>query len=81
MSELVNPTDVRFFCSCVFNQDAISSIAEVKDLIDPIIEHDYSFESNFNPLFDYYSKEMGPNLRRIFFWDDKPKRREELWWN
>ncbi len=73
MSQLNRPTDVRYFCSCLYKESIDVSVVLGQKF--QIIE---AFEPSFNPLSEYYSKEMGTDLKRTIFFFDEVSRRENL---
>ena len=77
MSKLLKPTLVKFFFSVLFDEDSFE-ISRIIDLLELQKENIAIFYPEFNPLQDYYSKEMGPNLKRVIIVDPKLSDREEL---
>ena len=66
MSQLNRPTDVRYFCSCLYDESV-----EASNILSQKFQIIEAFNPEFNPLAEYYSKEMGQKLRRtIFFFDE-----------
>lgn len=73
MSELSQPTKVRYFASCLYqNKVDIKSHLESKfKIYDELLP-------SFNPLINYYEKEMGDQLERKIFIFDKIGERDFL---
>ncbi|MBD64001.1 MAG: GTP-binding protein [Halobacteriovoraceae bacterium] len=73
MSELSEPTKVRYFASCLFKSEVeieshLTSKFKIFDELTP----------NFNPLISYYEKEMGDQLERKIFIFDQIRERDFL---
>lgn len=66
MSILSEPTKVKFFFSVLFNKEHFTSDKVFKILSEKYAEFDI-LRPSFNPLTEYYSKEMGNHLERIIF--------------
>ena len=77
MSQLARPTEVKFFISALYNTENIDE-KKLLNILEQHISLDSSFEPEFNPLTEYYSKEMGNSLKRVIWVDKTPKPREEL---
>ncbi len=80
MSTLSSPSPVVFFFSILFNEDSIS-LDEVESLISQNFQENYSsYECQFFPMKEYYSKEMGAEnkLRRYFFFLNQKLVRDTL---
>lgn len=73
MSKLTNPTEVRYFASCLYqeNIELEEILTEKFSFLDEIIP-------SFNPLNDYYQKEMGANLKRKIIVFNQIEKREKL---
>lgn len=77
MSVLGEPTQVKFFFSTLYNhkkllKDEVLSFFKDKDLVLK------EFTPSFNPLFQYYSREMGEDLHRIVLYTESTYKRELL---
>lgn len=70
MSELKPATKVCYFLSLLFQENF--NLEQID------FEHFELFEPSFNPLTDYYSKEMGDNLKRVILFSNKKEFRDEL---
>ena len=73
MSELNSPTEVRYFASCLFHDEdlllkLLTEKFQIKETLTP----------DFNPLTDYYKKEMGEDLLRRIFVFEQVGEREKL---
>ncbi len=77
MSKLLSPTQVKFFYSILFDENTFE-ISKILNLLNLNLESSESFYPEFNPLQDYYSKEMGPNLKRVIIVNSKLSERDEL---
>ena len=77
MSILRPSTPVKYFFSVLFDQN-IHSLEEVELLLRQQFNRLDHFFPQFNPLFEYYSKEMGDSLVRVIFYSDEHKDRDEL---
>ncbi|MBD66966.1 MAG: hypothetical protein CME62_17325 [Halobacteriovoraceae bacterium] len=77
MSELISPTEVKYFISCLFNSEDFT-LERSQELAATLIGPHKSFHPQFNPLKDYYSQEMGHSLERVIFYSDQLKKRDEL---
>ena len=79
MSDLKTPGPVLFFFSVLYNETTIS-LSEVRALTSSVCPIDFSFNHDYYPMKDYYSKEMGDShhLKRIFFLSSNPIDRIEL---
>ncbi len=78
MSVLQAPTLVKYFYSILYNQEHIS-LEKIKEILAE--EHDgelFVFTPEFNPLTEYYSKEMGQNLKRVIFYQKQLEERDLL---
>jgi hypothetical protein len=75
MSDLLDPTKGFIFGSFLFNHSKIS-----KEQCLELWKYQSSetFEPDDNPLFDYYTKEMGAELSRFFIIDFTPTSRDEF---
>ena len=70
MSKLFSPTDVKFFFSVLYDFNKFST-KEIENVVGERLTDLQSFEPQFNPLTEYYSKEMGDDLHRIIFYSHK----------
>ncbi len=66
MSKLGAPTDVKYFFSILYNTQKVNE-KDIKKLVDSQFASYTSFSPGFNPLIEYYSKEMGTSLKRVIF--------------
>lgn len=68
MSDLKESGPVLFFFSVLYN-DSFFVESDVRTIINQIAPIDISFDHDFFPMKDYYSKEMGDSLKlkRCFF--------------
>lgn len=78
MSDLLIPKDVFFFVSALFTDDIGDD--SVSELLSNKFGPSYIFKSNFFPMKEYYSKEMGnkDSLSRLVFLFPKLESRELL---
>ena len=77
MSILGTPTDVKYFFSILYNENDFT-LDQVKELAQDKIGEVTLFHPKFNPLQEYYSKEMGMNLKRVILQSSISTKREEL---
>ena len=73
MSQLKPPTQVKFFCSCLWQGEV-----NIEAILSEQFEITGSLMPAFNPLLEYYQKEMGAGLKRGIFWDGRLFDRERL---
>jgi hypothetical protein len=71
------PSQGLLFSSFLFRDDLFST-NEFKKLWESQFQEGFSFVPTLNPLSDYYKKEMGGDLSRIFFLTSKVYPREFL---
>ena len=69
MSDLKDPSKAIMFMSCLYNENYESNLSE---LIKEHFGKYSSFHHSFFPMKDYYSKEMGANLKRVFLFFKVP---------
>lgn len=67
MSKLLEPTKVKYFFSVLFNTEKFSANT-VQELLESKFGELKTFNPSFNPLEEYYSKEMGPKLNRVIYY-------------
>ncbi|MEX0797878.1 MAG: DUF4416 family protein [Bacteriovoracaceae bacterium] len=77
MARLRKADQGLIFTSCLFNQDELA-LETVQNLWGRRYKLSGKEFPKFNPSLDYYSKEMGENLKRVFFWSNEFFEREEL---
>lgn len=77
MSKLAEATKGILFCSVIWNQDFFSFDDFSKIWEDHYGEYS-TFSPEYNPSFQYYSKEMGDNLVRKILFTKTSFEREEL---
>lgn len=65
------------FASVILNADSFDFESFNKVWTDRY-ELENTFEPEFNPSLEYYSKEMGDNLKRYIICTSKPREREEM---
>lgn len=78
MSELKQPQKCFFFYSVIYKESdwdlkKVKEILSSKHSIEPEI-----FYPEFNPSLEYYSKEMGNDLKRVFLCYCEPKERDDF---
>ncbi len=77
MSDLLEPTPGFVFGSFLFNSEKTNETL-CSDLWSKNYDISDTFIPLFNPLRDYYAKEMGEHLKRFFVIDFKPRPRSEF---
>lgn len=65
------------FGSFLYRTD-LHSAEDLKDFWESQVGESFSYTPKNNPLSEYYSKEMGPNLARVFFLTSKRYPRDYL---
>lgn len=78
MSVLTQPTPVKYFYSCLYNTDYFTSDDELLNALAGFVSELNKFEPSFNPLMNYYAKEMGDKLKRVIFFDHSFRERDEI---
>lgn len=76
MLNLSSATNACLFASIIFNDQI--KLDEVKSLWSERFDLFEMVEPQFNPSLDYYSKEMGENLKRVIFFSSKKVPREQM---
>ena len=74
MSKLLEPTKVKYFFSILFDMKSHGP-SDIETIVLEKIREIHSFEPQFNPLTEYYSKEMGDNLKRVIYYSLVPESR------
>jgi hypothetical protein len=75
MSKLNSAPETFYFISALFDH-TLWDEKKVMAMMAPYFEVDEIFRPNFNPSLPYYTKEMGPNLTRLIFTENKKRSRE-----
>lgn len=77
MSSLKSPKPVKFFFSLLFRSD-LHTIESLEQKFKDYLIFEETFYPEFNPLTDYYEKEMGTPLTRAICLSHSLRERDEL---
>lgn len=79
MSKLGRPTDIFYFASFLYHRD-FHSRESLQQIFQDRLGQSLAFETDFSPMKNYYSKEMGKeeDLERYFLISQKLCKREDL---
>lgn len=77
MSELKAAPKVKYFYSVLYNKNYMP-IGKVKELLKLEFSCENYFFPSFNPLFEYYSHEMGQELGRVIVYCDELETRVQI---
>lgn len=75
MLDFIYPLEVRFFISLIYKDDCLDLFYEFWH---KHFQTQEVFHPQFNPLLNYYQKEMGEGIKRLLVFDKNKKKREDL---